>query len=134
MKKNQYVLISAVVVAVLLFGAFVSYQSYKSVGSAGPVAGALDGFTSCLKDKGVIFYGAFWCEHCQATKKMFGASEKLLPYTECSLPNGQTQTQACIEKGIKQYPTWTFPDGTELTGVRPLKELAEKSGCELPVE
>ncbi len=131
MKKNTYVII-AVIVAVLALGGFVSYQSYKSAGPA--VSSALDGFATCLKDKGVIFYGAFWCPHCQATKKMFGASAKLLPYVECSTPDGNNQTQICIEKGIKQYPTWKFPDGSELTGERTLAELAEKTSCELPAE
>ena len=98
---------------------------------AGP--GKLDSFAQCLKDKGVIFYGAFWCPHCQATKGMFGKSAKLLPYVECSTPNGQGQTQVCIDKGIKNYPTWTFPNSTTtLTGERTLEELSQMSGCPLP--
>ena len=95
--------------------------------------GKLDGFTQCLKDKGAIFYGAFWCPHCQATKKQFGNSEKLLPYVECSNPDGQSQTQICIDKGIKQYPTWTRPqDDTRISGEHTMQELADFSGCPLP--
>lgn len=95
-------------------------------------AGTLDTFTQCLKDKGVIMYGAFWCPHCQATKRMFGSSAKLLPYVECSTPDGKGQLQACIDKEIKNYPTWEFADGSRLTGERTLQELAEKTGCVLP--
>ncbi|MBI2612457.1 hypothetical protein HYW59_01430 [Candidatus Kaiserbacteria bacterium] len=92
----------------------------------------LDSFAQCLKDKGAIFYGAFWCPHCQNTKRMFGSSEKLLPYVECSTPDGKAQLQACIDKEIKSYPTWEFADGSRLTGERTLQELADKTGCALP--
>src|SRR3989344_8083454 len=43
----------------------------------------LDEFARCLKDRGAIFYGAFWCPHCQNQKTMFGRSSRLLPYVEC---------------------------------------------------
>ena len=94
--------------------------------------GNLDSFTQCLKDKGVVFYGAFWCPHCQRTKAMFGSSAPLLPYVECSTPDGKGQTQACIDKKIQSYPTWVFPGGTVLTGERTLQELSSASGCSLP--
>lgn len=94
--------------------------------------GNLDGFAQCLKDKGAVFYGAFWCPHCQATKRMFGKSAALLPYVECSAPDGQSQTQICKDKKITGYPTWIFSDGNILTGERTLQELATASGCELP--
>ncbi len=94
--------------------------------------GKLDSFAVCLKDKGAIFYGAFWCPHCQATKALFGKSAKLLPYVECSTPNGQAQLQICIDKKITGYPTWIFADGKILTGERTLEELAGASGCVLP--
>ncbi|OGG53532.1 hypothetical protein A2851_03755 [Candidatus Kaiserbacteria bacterium RIFCSPHIGHO2_01_FULL_53_29] len=93
----------------------------------------LDGFAQCLKDKGVIFYGAFWCPHCQRTKAMFGSSAKLLPYVECSTPDGQGQTQICVDKKITSYPTWVFLNSTTtLTGERTLQELSSASGCPLP--
>lgn len=129
MNKN-YILIGVGIVIVLVLGGFMSYQSYTNIGTT--ATGELDGFTQCLKDSGAIFYGAFWCPHCQATKKMFGNSAKLLPYVECSTPDGNRQTQLCIEKGITQYPTWKFTDGSELTGERTLQELGAKTGCELP--
>ncbi len=94
--------------------------------------GKLDGFASCLKDKGATFYGAFWCPHCQNQKAMFGNSARLLPYVECSTPDGQSQFPACTQKGIKNYPTWEFKDGSRETGEVALSKLAEKTGCELP--
>ena len=96
-------------------------------------SGELDTFAQCLKDKGVVFYGAFWCPHCQATKRMFGTSARLLPYVECSTPDGQGQLPVCKDKGVEQYPTWTFANSTTtLTGERTLEELSVASGCPLP--
>ncbi|HXK38722.1 MAG TPA: protein disulfide isomerase family protein [Candidatus Paceibacterota bacterium] len=94
--------------------------------------GQLDSFAQCLKDSGTVYYGAFWCPHCQATNRLFGKSKALLPYVECSTPDGRSQQQICKDKGINGYPTWVFPDGNILTGERTLEELSEASGCELP--
>lgn len=92
----------------------------------------LDSFAQCLKDKGAIFYGAFWCSHCNNQKKAFGDSQKLLPYVECSTPDGKSQTKQCTDAGIEGYPTWVFPDGSKQSGEIPLETLAEKTGCQLP--
>jgi len=100
--------------------------------------GKLDSFAQCLKSSGTVYYGAFWCPHCQATNKMFGKSKALLPYVECSTPDGKGQTQICKDKNITGYPTWVFPpigtatSTTILTGERTLEELATASTCVLP--
>jgi len=86
----------------------------------------------CLKDKGAVFYGAFWCSHCQAQKKLFGLSAKLLPYVECSTVDGRNQIQICKDKNIDGYPTWEFADGSRLNGEISLNQLAEKTSCILP--
>ena len=44
----------------------------------------LEPFAQCLKEEGAVFYGAFWCPHCQRTKAMFGSAAASLPYVECS--------------------------------------------------
>ncbi|OGI58335.1 hypothetical protein A3C60_00190 [Candidatus Nomurabacteria bacterium RIFCSPHIGHO2_02_FULL_37_45] len=98
--------------------------------STGP--GKYDEFVTCLKDKGATFYGAFWCPHCQAQKKIFGSSAKFLPYVECSTADGGAQTKICIDKKITGYPTWEFADGTRLDGEISLAQLVEKTACELP--
>ncbi len=94
--------------------------------------GKLDDFAACLKDKGATFYGAFWCPHCQNQKQMFGKSVKLLPYVECSAPDGNSQLPVCNNKKIESYPTWEFKDGSRETGEVPLVTLSEKTGCQLP--
>ena len=125
MKGNGVLIFWAILIAVIVLGVGASFL-------VGAQSGKLDTFATCLKDKGVVFYGAFWCPHCQATKRMFGRSAKLLPYVECSLPSGKGQVQVCLDKKIESYPTWEFPDGTRITGERTLQELADKSGCVLP--
>lgn len=119
-----------ITVGIIALGIIVGIMVYASQVSGG--SGKLDGFAQCLKDKGVIFYGAFWCQHCQNQKALFGSSKKYLPYIECSTPNSQGQTEICKEKGIKGYPTWVFPDMSSTTGEVSLPILSEKTGCQLP--
>jgi thiol-disulfide isomerase/thioredoxin len=121
MKKSITIFISIILVIVL--ASFVK----------GPAkAGKYDEFAKCLGDKEALFYGAFWCTHCQAQKKMFGKSAKLLPYVECSTADGRDQTEICKEKKIEAYPTWIFSDGSRLSGEIALERLAEKTSCALP--
>lgn len=96
--------------------------------------GKYDTFAQCLKDKGAIFYGAFWCTHCETQKELFGSSASLLPYVECSTPNGTGQTKECEDKEIMGYPTWEFVDSTRLSGEIALSQLSEKTSCPLPIE
>lgn len=103
---------------------------WSATKTSGP--GPLDTFAQCLGEKDVIFYGAFWCPHCQNQKKIFGNSAKLLPYVECSTPNGQGQTEQCKDAGIVSYPTWQFADGTRESKELSLTELSLKSSCPLP--
>ncbi len=92
---------------------------------------SMDVFAQCLSDTGAKFYGAYWCPHCQNQKRTFNNSKKL-PYVECSTPNGQAQTQVCIDAKITGYPTWDFADGSRLDGEQTLEVLAEKTKCTLP--
>lgn len=124
---NKKYIIGAVVALVVIIGIL----KLASLKDSGP--GQLDTFAMCLKEKKAIFYGAFWCPHCSAQKKLFGNSAKLLPYKECSTPDGKNQIEECTASGIETYPTWIFEDGSKMTGEIPLKTLAEKTGCELPI-
>src|SRR3989338_7504677 len=94
------------IIIVLVIGGVIGFGVYATSRPA-----PLDGFAQCLGEKGATFYGAFWCPHCQNQKKLFGRSERLLPYVECSTPDGQGQTMECREKEIQSYPTWIFANG-----------------------
>ncbi|KKP87782.1 MAG: VKORC1/thioredoxin domain protein [Candidatus Nomurabacteria bacterium GW2011_GWC2_35_8] len=128
---NNNVKIFFGVIAVLIVGLAVVFIVQSNAEPTGP--GKYDEFATCLKDKGAIFYGAFWCSHCKATKKLFGASTKLLPYVECSTPDASGQTQECTDKNITSYPTWVFADKTELKGEVTFQQLADKTSCVLPI-
>jgi len=130
MNTNVKIFISVVIL--LIVGTIATVLVRGGAGSASKEPGKYDTFATCLKDKGATFYGAFWCPHCQTQKKLFGASAKLLPYVECSTPDGNSQTQICIDKKITGYPTWEFADGTRLSGEIPFAQLAEKTSCVLP--
>ncbi len=90
--------------------------------------GIYDDFATCLSEKGLKFYGAFWCVNCERQKQLFGKSAEFLPYIECSTPD-KKQNQICIDAQIENYPTWAFPDGTRQVGVKSLQDLSQASGC-----
>lgn len=114
------------VITLIIIGGFVSLLVVQA-----KKPGKYDTLAQCINQSGAKFYGAFWCPHCQATKAMFGKSAKLLPYIECSTPDGKGQLPICAEKDIKGYPTWTFTDGSQLSGEQTLQVLAEKTACPL---
>ncbi|MFA7216947.1 MAG: thioredoxin domain-containing protein [Candidatus Paceibacterota bacterium] len=120
MKKIIYIII-----ALLFIGGVVFVIVSPAKG------GEYDTFTQCLKDSGAKFYGTFWCPHCKNQKAMFGKSVKLLPYIECSTPDGQGQLQVCKDAQITGYPTWEFANGERLTGEVALEDLAAKTSCPL---
>lgn len=96
--------------------------------------GVLDGFATCVKDSGAKYYAAFWCPNCKNQQALFGRSAALLPRIECSTPDSKGQLQVCIDAEVKGYPTWDFADGTRVTGVQTLEQLASSTGCVLPAE
>jgi hypothetical protein len=124
MKKG--VLIFWLILLALVF-AGIGMSVYSSIQPS-----KYDSFAQCLKQKGAVMYGAFWCPHCQKTKAEFGNAEKYLPYVECSTADGKGQTQICKDKGITHYPTWMFLDGETYSGEHSLAEIASSSGCVLP--
>jgi thiol-disulfide isomerase/thioredoxin len=125
MKKFLYILIGVIVLAGIVFVIVAPPRG------SGP--GKYDAFATCIAQSGATFYGAFWCPHCKDQKAEFGSSAHLLPYVECSTPDGQSQTQVCKDKGIVEYPTWQFAGATTTTpGVESLSDLAQKTGCPLP--
>lgn len=113
--------------AVALVVALIGFQYYLDNRPT-----ALDPFAQCLSEKKAVFYGAFWCPHCQDQKKMFGSAQKSLPYVECSTPDGKEMLQVCKDAKIEGFPTWVFADGERMSGTISLEKLAEKTQCILP--
>ena len=119
--KNTVLWIIGIIVVIGALVMFLVHTAKKP--------GKYDGLAQCITDSGAQFYGAFWCPHCQAQKAMFGKSAKLLPYIECSQPDGKGQLQVCIDQNIEGYPTWVFADGSRKSGEHSFAELAEKTNC-----
>ena len=119
--KSQTTIIVVIIIAAAAF--FLYNQS--------SAPGRYDDFAKCLTANDVKMYGAFWCSHCQSQKKLFGASWQYVDYVECSMPDGNSQTEFCKQAGIQGYPTWEFKDGSRLDGEVPFSQLSQKSGCAL---
>jgi hypothetical protein len=70
---------------------------------------------------------------CKRQKDVFTASQKRLPYVECS-PGGQKAPPAseCTAAVVNSYPTWVFRDGSRHTGFLAADELARRVGYVAP--
>ena len=127
MKNKTIIYVLSIAVLAIIIAGILSF--FNETVDTGP--GKYDTLATCMKEKGVKFYGAFWCPHCRDQKKLFGNSAKLLPYVECSTPDASGQTQICIDAKIESYPTWEFADGTRQSGDMTPEELASKTQCPL---
>ena len=117
---------------ILLVGVLVGGLWYADRAAA-PKRLALTELAQCLTEKGVTFYGAFWCPQCGIQKAIFESAAKDLPYIECSTPDRQAQIQVCQDEKIERYPTWVFPDGKRCTGTLSPEVLAHQASCPLPI-
>jgi hypothetical protein len=111
-------------VLAVAWGAYYFFYYQKSLST-------LDGFAKCLSAKGMKMYGAWWCPHCKDQKESFGYAFQYVNYVECSLSD-RKMNDTCKQAGIKNFPTWQYPDGSRTEGLQPLDTLAQKTGCKLP--
>jgi hypothetical protein len=84
-------------------------------------AAPLDEFARCLTAEGVTYYFTTWCPHCQRQQALFGRAFRHLRAVDC--------TDGC--PGVSSFPTWTFRDGSRLTGFRSPEVLATRTRCPL---
>lgn len=85
-------------------------------------------FAKYLKDNGVVKYSAYWCPNCLNQGELFGKQAyKELNVIECARDGKNSQTQLCIDKNIKGFPSWEI-NGKIIIGVQTLKELSNLSG------
>lgn len=137
-------LITAVVVLVGTLGVYANINTpttahHDNPIALGPAVTTTSGESEIalakhLAESGAMFYGAWWCPHCHEQKQLFGEQAMpYIPYTECSLPDGQGQTEACQKAEITGYPTWQI-NGERLVGPQPLEKLAKLSGYQGPMD
>lgn len=122
--KKEHIIYYLIVIALIAYVIWY-YAKKEPSEKKGGVQGARD-LASCLRDKGVKFYGAHYCSHCTKQKQMFGEDAAKLPYIECE---GTPKNPACAQAKITGYPTWVFPNGKRLTGAVNLEQLKEEAGC-----
>lgn len=118
-KKIKFFAVIFGVLAVIISGVF-----WKREASA-PDA-PLDAFARCLRDRGVVMYGADWCSHCQNQKLKFGSSFRFVPSVECP-----KNPDICLKAGVGGFPTWIFPENKKIEGELELREISLESGCKL---
>lgn len=121
--KNNRILTAAIVIGLIIL-IIILVKNKNGVKPGPPVEGGSRNLAKCLADKGVKYYGSSTCPKCAQQTSMFGNNKGDLPYVECS-----ANPSECQKQNVKGYPTWKFSDGTELMGVRSLKELQQKAGC-----
>ena len=87
-------------------------------------------FAKYLKDSGVIKYSAYWCPNCLNQSELFGKQAyKELNVVECANDGKNSQTQLCIDKKIKGFPSWEI-NGKIILGLLTLEELSTLTGYE----
>ena len=81
-----------------------------------------------LNKNGVVKYSAYWCPNCLNQSELFGKQAyRELNVVECARDGINSQTQLCIDKKIKGFPTWEI-NGKLILGVLSLKELSKLTG------
>ena len=140
MNRNKLILFGLLTLATLFIVGCSGSQFPKE---------STDKLASCLVEKNVKEYGAFWCPNCAKQAQMFGKSMSILKeqgvYVECDprCDNAQDKLPAachgivgnprlCLEKGVDKYPNWQFPNGEKLVGIQDLSQLAATAGCDFP--
>ena len=85
-------------------------------------------FAKYLNENGVIKYSAYWCPNCLQQSELFGKQAyKELNVVECARDGKNSQTQLCIDKKIKGFPSWEI-NGEIILGVQTLEELSKLTG------
>ena len=126
---------------VLASGACLGLLAMGDIALAGPSGGAAAGggsplqgelaapsstaqlaLADHLRTRGVVFYGAYWCPHCNHQKLLFGpqAADRL-PYVECA--RDEAGAKACSAAGVEAFPTWVMGKDRRV-GLQTLEELA----------
>jgi len=88
---------------------------------------------TCLTEKGWVIYTSSTCPACRAQRRAFGKAFQYIQEVECNPHAPNSQVEQCINKKIKNVPTWIWQEEGEevrrVMGYQPLKKLADLSGC-----
>ncbi len=120
----------ALAVPVALAVGFV-VSAYAVAERQGATSAYAEGLARHLAASGAKFYGASWCPHCAAQKRMFGEAARYLPYVECDARSPEGKPEECRRAGVQAFPTWVI-GGRKYEGVLALEDLARLSGYPPP--
>ncbi len=79
----------------------------------------------CIKESWLKMYGTERCGHCKNQKKLFGDAFTHIDYTDCD-----ADKTACVNAGVRGFPTWVDSDGNAYPGTQQLDKLASIAWCE----
>jgi len=113
-----------------LFLAFIFVSFLFLAGCSYAVDPNAEKLVTHMEQTGVKMYGAFWCGHCEDQKKILGETVRNI-YVECDARGKKEQAELCIEKGIEGYPSFELVNGSLISGVHSVRELAEITGLSL---
>ena len=141
--KKTYLFLGAAIIIVIAALSVVFYSSDQAgeetntanTETSGDVAGVMtreeatyaEALAKHLSDVGMVFYGAYWCGHCQDQKDLFRDSFKYVDYVECDASGENSNSDECLAQEIEGYPTWIF-QGKQYPGLKTFDQLAEISG------
>ena len=138
--KNQTIsIVGFIAVLIIIIGAFVYFNggsdnsnvvggtsTSTNVYSTSTVS-VLDNFAKCTATKDLTMYGAVWCSHCSAQKKLFGSAFQYVKYVECP-----DNIKLCEDRGVLGYPTWIDNSGKKYEGEQSLDTISKITSCVLP--
>jgi len=88
----------------------------------------LSQFVLCLKENGMVIYGANWCGWTKKLVDSLGGFETVAPiYINC-----EVETELCNEEGIEGFPTIKVNGELYNSGDKSMEALAAAVGCEAP--
>ena len=98
----------------------------------GTLANDLAAFARVLRDNGVTLFGAAWDPTTTAQRQLFGDGSQFLNFVEVTNPNRTLNATATANSITTTSPTWTFSDGSRLTGTQTLEALALQLSIAVP--
>ncbi|NEO44534.1 MAG: hypothetical protein F6K55_10525 [Moorea sp. SIO4A3] len=134
-KLRQQLLTATMVMIVLILGVLGLYTlgnisrsaseiNYTITSSSSEAHMALAEHLQKLEAK---MYGAFWCDHCNEQKEMFGQGAwSQVNYIECDAKGKNSRPDLCKAAKIKGFPTWEI-NGQLYLGKQSLQTLADLS-------
>lgn len=138
-RKNRGLRLESLERRRLLAGDFVAEPSpdtpaivsVMSSNAEGEQSANLVEFARELANSGTIFYGAGWCPACTLQKELFEDGGSLLPFIEVTNPD-RSLNSIGTQAGLDTFPTWEFPNGSQLKGVQTIETLSQMSGVPIP--